>query len=276
MTPPDSARPWRASGATSVVSSTPSIVASPSTAAAADRPPAACAAGDHDARDRHPLRQLVQQDRQEEQHAQPAGHQEAAGDRHAVEEGVQGEPEERRDARGAAQSMGLLAEVEMGNEDVLRQMHRQVPAAARTPRRSGPSRNTSGSTPEHRHRQHEAGAEGEAGVDQPQLAPQVPHHRERPRHVAERRGQRERERRHPSSRARASSALPVLSDGSSSTRSSSAPSISPTRGAGGAELPDVVAADGEITAGERIAAARGSRAPSPPTRAPAVPQASRA
>ena len=66
---------------------------------AAERPGARLPARQHHARDGHALRQLVQQHREEQEHAQPAGDEKPAGDGDAVEEGVQREPEERRHAR---------------------------------------------------------------------------------------------------------------------------------------------------------------------------------
>ena len=68
----------------------------------------------------------MQDDGDEHQHPQPRPHPEAAGDGHAVEEGVQREPEQRGHTRAPAHPVGLLPEMEMRRESVLSEMHEDV------------------------------------------------------------------------------------------------------------------------------------------------------
>ena len=105
----------------------------------------------------------------------------------------------------AAQPVGLLAEVEVGGEHVLGQVHGEVPgqhverrrsASRAAPRACTPSRATASMNPAPKARQ--------ASITR-RLAALVAHHRERAHDVAERRGHREAERSHSSSRASASS-----------------------------------------------------------------------
>ena len=114
-------------------------------------------------------------------------------------------------ARGA-HPVGFLAEVEVRREHVLGQVHREVPDqhVERLGRRVTQHL---GHHAQQRDREHEPGAEREAGVDHPQAPALVSHHGERADHVAERRGDGEAERVHSRSRASASRRLALVEAG---------------------------------------------------------------
>ena len=61
-----------------------------------------------------------------EQDAEPARHQESARDGDAVEEGVQHQPEQCRIAGRRAHPVSLLAEMEVGREDVLGEVNGEI------------------------------------------------------------------------------------------------------------------------------------------------------
>ena len=150
-------------------------------------------AGQHHARDGDALGQLVQQHREEQQHAEPRRHQESARDGHAVEEGVEGEADQRRCSPPcAATAVGLLAEVEVRREDVLGQVDREVPEQHESPggRRPAP-RSTSGSTPTRTTASMNPAPNARQVSMNARPAPLVAHHRQGADHVAQRRGHRE-------------------------------------------------------------------------------------
>ena len=113
-----------------------------------------------------------------------------------------------------ADPVGLLAEVEVGGEDVLRQVDREVARRARRAPRLRPSRRTSGSTPSRATASMNPAPNARQASMNRRLAPQVAHHRERPppRCPAPRRRAKP-ERVHRSSRASASRRSRVLSGG---------------------------------------------------------------
>ena len=148
-----------------------------------------------------------------------AGDQEPARDGDTIEEGMQRQTQQRGDSGRAGQPMGLLTEMEMGDEDMLREVYREV-AEEDVQRGARPLLEYFGQNAEQSDCQHEPGAERQAGIDEAEAAPEMLHHRERTDHIAQRRGEAENERTQTSSRAMDSSVSRALSVGFSRTRSS--------------------------------------------------------
>ena len=101
----------------------------PQQRAGADRRRARLTAGEHDRGDREALRHLVQEDRDRDERAERRPDHEAGGDRDAIEERVDAEPEERQvTGRGREQRLGvhLLAEVEVRRHRVLEEVDAEV------------------------------------------------------------------------------------------------------------------------------------------------------
>ena len=142
--------------------------------------------------------------------------------------------------------------MEVGSEDVLRQVDGQI-AEEHVERRRGIVPEHFRHHAEYRHREHEAGAEGQAGVDRLEAAALVSHDRQRADDVAERGGYGKAERIHSISRASAISVSRVLSDGSSSTRSSSLENL-PDAPAACAERLEIAATQRQVAPRERVAA----------------------
>ena len=115
--------------------------------------------------------------------------------------------------------MSFLTVVEMGYEDVLGQVDREI-AEEDVQRGARTFPQDFGQDAEQGHRQHEAGAECETGIDEAQAAPEMLHHGERANHIAYSCGQTEDDRTQISSCAKASRVSRALSSGRSSTRSS--------------------------------------------------------
>ena len=89
----------------------------------------ALAAGENDGGDRESFRQFVQEDSNENKHAEPGGNQEAGGNRHAVEERVNGHAEEHGAARVMAVHffrVRLLSEMKVGSDGVFEKMNEKI------------------------------------------------------------------------------------------------------------------------------------------------------
>src|SRR5437867_9542441 len=92
----------------------------------ADRLPARPPPRHHEARHGHALRKLMKEDRDEHHHAERRAHEKRAGDGDGINKGVQQQPHERRGARHPIDGVGLLAEVKVRRQGVLREMHSEV------------------------------------------------------------------------------------------------------------------------------------------------------
>jgi hypothetical protein len=117
--------------------------------------------GEEEARDGQSLREFVQEDRQEYEHAERRAHPERARDRHAVHERVKQQPHQRRDAHDRGDLVRLLAEVEVGGEGVLGEVHEDVAKEGDEGGRAPPAGNGLRKDVGHRRRDHEAGREGD-------------------------------------------------------------------------------------------------------------------
>ncbi len=183
--------------------------------------------------------------------------------------------EKGRIAGRSAQPMGLLAEMEVGSEDVLSKVNGEV-AEQHVEGRTGRSFQHLGHHSEHSDGEHESGTEREAGVNEPEAPPEMPDHRQGADHVSQCRRQPRTRAGSPASPGRSQAETSrVLRLGSSSTRSSSVASISPMRGPCDAQILKIGPADGQVRASQRISppAYLGHRAD--PRRLAAVTEAAR-
>src|SRR5580704_2076667 len=129
-----------------------------------ERRAAALSAGEHERGNREAFRNFMQDNRQKDYAAQPAGNQKSGGDGHAVKKSVNGQPKQRGDSGVLGNKMldvRFLSEMEMRRKRVLKKMNDEISDQHQEIREVSRQGHRFGKNLQNRRGQHEARAERE-------------------------------------------------------------------------------------------------------------------